>query len=217
MGGDRDGNPFVTLEITESTLREQKNRVLKLYGEAVENLYGHLSMARTRMTFSEEFLESLRQDFAHVPADEMDVLERFSLEPYRQKTILIYRRLMATVAQNEQPWGKQVPNQRAYASADEFVRDLTLIQESLRQNNGARLADGRFANLVRQSKIFGFHLATLDIRQHSERHRETTTEILERYYRLRSPNFNYPSMSEADKIELLAEEIASPRPLTARL
>jgi phosphoenolpyruvate carboxylase len=213
MGGDRDGNPFVTLEVTEGTLREQKNRVLRLYATAVENLYGHLSMARTRMNFSEEFQKSLHQDFQLISPDELNVLERFRLEPYRQKMILVYRRLMATIQQNEQPWEKQVPNPRAYTSADEFLRDLTLVQESLRQNNAERLAEGRFANLVHQAQIFGFHLASLDVRQHSDRHRQCMAEIYARYQLCTE----YLKLSEEEKIALLEQEIESLRPLTARL
>ncbi|MBI1295756.1 phosphoenolpyruvate carboxylase [bacterium] len=217
MGGDRDGNPYVTLGISEATLREQKSTVLNLYTRAVENLYGHLSMARTRMTFSLEFQESLRRDFDLVPPEELDVLERFRLEPYRQKMILVYRRLKATLQQNEQPWDKQTPNPRAYASAEEFVRDLTLVQNSVRQNQGKRVSEGRFANLVRQARIFGFHLATLDIRQHSDRHRQAMAAILYRYYSKIDPTFDYLSLSEKDKIRLLETELNSDRPLTARL
>lgn len=213
MGGDRDGNPFVTLEVTEAALRQQKEQVLKLYAQAVENLYGHLSMAKSRMGFSQSFLDSLAEDMKLVPPDEMDVLDRFSLEPYRVKSILIYRRLLATIRQNEQPWDQQKIDPRAYPDAATFIRDLELIQESLRQNNGWRLADGRFATLVQQARIFGFHLATLDIRQHSDRHREAIAEIFERYH----PGLNYRSLPEAEKVAMLVEEIRSQRPLTAQL
>ena len=84
------------------------------------------------MGFSQPFLDSLAADLAAVPGDELDVLERFGLEPYRQKLILIYRRLMATVAETEQAWTDRVRNPRAYPHASEFLADLTLIQESLR-------------------------------------------------------------------------------------
>ncbi|RLT36453.1 MAG: phosphoenolpyruvate carboxylase [Chloroflexi bacterium] len=213
MGGDRDGNPFVTLEVTEAALREQKGQALKLYTQAVENLYGHLSVAKTRRGFSQPFLDSLTEDLKLVPAEEMDVLDRFSLEPYRQKSILIYRRLQATIRQNEQPWDKQPTAGRAYPDASAFVADLELIQESLRQNNGWRLADGRFATLVQQARIFGFHLATLDIRQHSDRHREAMAEIYARYH----PGADYRSLPEKEKVAWLVEEIRSQRPLTAQL
>ncbi len=213
MGGDRDGNPFVTLAVTEAALREQKGQALKLYAQAVEDLYGHLSVAKTRMGFSQPFLDSLAADLKLVPADEMDVLERFALEPYRQKSILIYRRLMATIRQNEQPWDQQKPEPRAYPDAAGFVADLELIQESLRQNNGWRLADGRFATLVQQARIFGFHLATLDVRQHSDRHREAMAEIYARYH----PGTDYRGLSEDEKVAWLVDEIRGQRPLTAQL
>jgi len=213
MGGDRDGNPFVTLEVTEAALREQKGHALKLYAQSIEDMYGHLSVAKTRMEFSQPFLDSLTEDMKLVSTDEIEVLERFSLEPYRQKSILIYRRLQATIRQNEQPWGRQNADPRAYPDAATFVRDLELIQESLRQNNGWRLADGRFATLVQQARIFGFHLATLDIRQHSDRHRDAMAEIYARYH----PATDYRSLSEADKVAWLVSEIRSQRPLTAQL
>ena len=113
--------------------------------------------------------------------------------------------------------GQASTESTAYGSADEFLHDLTLVQESLRQNNGARMADGRFANLVQQARIFGFHLATLDIRQHSERHRQAMSTILHRYYSKTRPDFNYTALPEADMIQLLQAELASDRPLTARL
>ncbi len=213
MGGDRDGNPFVTLEVTEAALREQKGQALKLYAQAVENLYGHLSVAKTRMGFSQPFLDSLAEDMKLVSGDELEVLERFALEPYRQKSILIYRRLMATMRQNEQAWGHETDDPRAYPDAGTFIRDLELIQESLRQNNGWRLADGRFATLVQQARIFGFHLATLDVRQHSDRHRDAMAEIYARYH----PGTDYRALSEADKVAWLVEEIRGQRPLTAQL
>ena len=213
MGGDRDGNPFVTLQVTEETLREHKGRALRLYAARVEALYNHLTMARTRVGFTQEFLRSLEADLALVPQSELAVLERFSMEPYRQKLILMYRRLMAAVDENAHPWAKQVPNPRAYHQVDEFLRDLQLIQESLERHRGDRLAQGRLADLICQAQVFGFHLATLDIRQHSDRHRAALAEIFRRY-RLAE---DYPALPEAEKVRLLTQEITSPRPLTARL
>ena len=97
--------------------------------------------------------------------------------------ILIYRRLGATLAQNREAWQARRPDPWAYQNADEFIDDLELIQRSLRQNKGNRLAEGRFARLVQQARIFGFHLASMDIRQHSDRHREAVAELLHRYNR----------------------------------
>ena len=217
IGGDRDGNPFVTQDVTEGALRQQNQQALELYRRAVVDMYGHLSVANTRGAFSQEFLDSLAQDLERAPKSDTARLDRFSLEPYRQKMILIYRRLGATLAQNREAWQARRPDPWAYQNADEFIDDLELIQRSLRQNKGNRLAEGRFARLVQQARIFGFHLASMDIRQHSDRHCEAVAELLHRYNRPQDRNFDYRELPEQDRTRLLVEEIESPRPLTARL
>lgn len=217
IGGDRDGNPFVTQDVTEDALRQQKEQALELYRRTVVGMYGHLSVANTRGAFSQAFLDSLAGDLESAPPSDKARLERFALEPYRQKMILIYRRLGATLAQNREAWQAQRPDPWAYSNADEFIADLELIQESLRQNKGDRLAEGRFARLVQQARIFGFHLASMDIRQHSDRHLEAVAELVNRYYRAQDPDFDYLALSEDERTRLLVEEIESPRPLTARL
>ncbi len=217
IGGDRDGNPFVTQDVTEDALRQQKEQALELYRRTVVGMYGHLSVANTRGAFSQAFLDSLAGDLESAPPSDKARLERFSLEPYRQKMILIYRRLGATLAQNREAWQAQRPDPWAYSNADEFIADLELIQESLRQNKGDRLAEGRFERLVQQARIFGFHLASMDIRQHSDRHLEAVAELVNRYYRAKDPDFDYLALSEEERTGLLVEEIESPRPLTARL
>jgi phosphoenolpyruvate carboxylase len=213
VGGDRDGNPNVTVAITEEALRAQKDQVLELYDREVEALYNHLTSATTRVSFSPEFTASLQRDLLLVPTHERDVLDRFELEPYRQKLIMMFRRLEATRAENRREWTAQEHNPRAYAGAQEFLDDLLLIRDSLRQNKGGRMTRGHLAQLIRQVQVFGFHLATLDIRQHSSRHRGAVGEILGRY----GLAANYERMSEAERVALLSREIASPRPLTARL
>lgn len=215
IGGDRDGNPFVTLKVTEDALRQQKQQALELYRRTVVGMYGHLSVARSRGAFTQEFLDSLARDLERAPESDKARLERFSLEPYRQKMILIYRRLGATMAQNRESWASQRADPWAYRNAGEFIADLELIQRSLRRNKGSRLAEGRFARLVQQARIFGFHLASMDMRQHSERHRQAVAELLERYNL--DHDFDYMALSEAERTQLLVNEIESPRPLTARL
>ena len=217
IGGDRDGNPFVTQDVTEGALRQQNQQALELYRRAVVGMYGHLSVANTRGAFSQEFLDSLAQDLERAPQSDTARLDRFSLEPYRQKMILIYRRLGATLAQNREAWQARRPDLWAYQNADEFIDDLELIQRSLRQNKGKRLAEGRFARLVQQARIFGFHLASMDIRQHSDHHCEAVAELLHRYSLPQDSNFDYTELPEQDRTRLLVEEIESPRPLTARL
>ncbi|RIK54014.1 MAG: phosphoenolpyruvate carboxylase, partial [Chloroflexi bacterium] len=213
VGGDRDGNPFVNVAVTEETLRAQKDAVLERYAQEVEALYDHLSSGRSRVGFSTAFLDSLARDLDLVPAQEREVLDRFEQEPYRQKLILMFRRLEATRAENRLPWQARKLDPRAYTSAASFLADLRLIYDSLYQNKGERLARGRLSDLIRQVEVFGFHLATLDIRQHSARHRSAMAEILARY----GLAAHYETMNESERVALLSREIAGQRPLTARL
>lgn len=213
VGGDRDGNPFVSLEITEEALRTHKDVVLEQYKREVESLYNHLTSGVSRVGFSSEFMESVRRDLMLVPDSEREVLDRFEQEPYRQKLIMMFRRLEATRVENRQTWKERKLNPRAYRNVGEFLADLYLIRDSLMENKGERMARGQVATLIRQAEVFGFHLATLDIRQHSGRHRSAMAEVLARY----GLATNYEKMPEANRVAILSREIMNPRPLTARL
>ncbi|MCB0105992.1 MAG: phosphoenolpyruvate carboxylase, partial [Caldilineaceae bacterium] len=221
IGGDRDGNPYVTLDVTEEALREQKETILKLYNIETDALYQNLSSAQTRVGYSDELRESIERDFTLVPTDEIEVLDRFRLEPYRQKLIMMFRRLRATRAENAERWQNRASrsstdsphNARAYRNAQEFLDDLYLVRDSLNAHKGERLARGRLARLIRAVEVFGFHLATLDIRQHADRHRSAMDEIM-RHYGL---SYDYAQMTEETRSALLSSEILSERPLTARL
>ncbi len=213
IGGDRDGNPNVSIEISEQAIRVQKETVLRYYSRVLDELDNHLTSATTRVGFSEALLNSIQTDLLLIPEEEQKQLDWFRLEPYRQKVILMYRRLQASLEENRQRWEDRKINPRAYRSAAEFANDLNLICDSLNENKGTRLAQGRLADLMRTVKIFGFHLVVLDIRQHADRHRSAIAEVAQRC-RLAD---EYASLSEADKVALLSEEIVNPRPLTARL
>ncbi len=213
IGGDRDGNPLVTNETTEAAIREQKELVLTRYASDIQRLYELLSPSRERAGFDPQFLAQLKQELAQIPADEFDTLVRFAEEPYRQKLILIYRRLLSTIQQNEQAWSEADALPRAYQEAAEFLQDIRQIETSLLRNKGTLLTRGTLSELIRRVQVFGFHLASLDIRQHSARHEAAIAEIFARY----KISDDYPSVGEADRIKLLNREIAKTRPLTARL
>jgi phosphoenolpyruvate carboxylase len=213
VGGDRDGNPFVDLATTEEALRAHKDVVLELYERKVEELYNHLTTGLNRGGFSSEFMESLQRDLMMIPNSEREVLDRFEQEPYRQKLIMMFRRIEAARAENRMAWQDRKPDARAYHDVTEFLTDLRLIRDSLAQNKGERMAKGQLSTLIRQAQVFGFHLATLDVRQHSARHRSAMAEVLARYGLVNE----YEAMPEADRIAILSREIVNPRPLTARL
>lgn len=213
IGGDRDGNPFVTTDITEETLREHKSTVLSHYCAEVRSMYELLSPSTTRASFSHWFLLSLEQDKQLVPAAEFEVLDRFGQEPYRQKLIMMYRRLIATLEQNKRPWENTSDDEcdpRAYPSADQFLHDLCLIRDSLLANKGERLVRGRFARLIRSAQVFGFHMATLDIRQHARHHRQAASEVFAKNQTVE----DYEALDESEKINVLTSEIESPRSWT---
>jgi phosphoenolpyruvate carboxylase len=206
IGGDRDGNPYVTTDVTKEALKEHREAVLAYYCREVMAMYGLLSPSITRAKFSHWFLASLERDRELVPEEEFDVLDRFQQEPYRQKLIMMYRRLLANREDNRKPWG-ETPNPRAYPSVYEFLVDLRLIRDSLARNKGERLVRGKFSRLIRCAEVFGFHMATLDIRQHARHHRQASSEI----FALNQTVEDYAALSEQEKIEVLTNELQSPR------
>jgi phosphoenolpyruvate carboxylase len=213
IGGDRDGNPFVSNETTESTLQAHKEVVLERYAMDVRALYEMLSPAIGRTTFNEQLLADLQAEIQQLPADEVETVMRFEQEPYRQKLILMYRKLLATIEHNRLPWNTEVVNRRAYSNPSEFFDDLKQIEQSLRDNNGEILTHGRFTRLIRRFQVFGFHLAALDIRQHSGRHAEALSEVFAAYH-VCEP---YESLTEKQRVDVLSREIDNRRPLTAAL
>jgi phosphoenolpyruvate carboxylase len=210
IGGDRDGNPFVTPAVTEETLREHQRTALRLYRRALERMHGHLSVAEGRGV-SEELLASLEEDAAVFPEEARYAALHYPREPYRQKMTFVYRRLQATLEAAGRPWrADHRPRPGAYPSAAAFRDDLALVQTSLRNFSGPRLAEGRLGALVTQAEVFGFHLATLDLRQHADRHTAALDEILGRY----GIAVGYAALDEDARQAVLTEELARGRPLT---
>ena len=212
IGGDRDGNPLVTNDVTQAALLAQARVVLERYASDVSALYSILAPARTRANFDQPFLDQLKEDLCDLELEDREYLSRFRLEPYRQKLILMYRKLLATRRLIAQPERETDPA-KTYSCSDEFLADLTQIQDSLHNHYGEKLAEGSLNQLIRRVQLFGFHLATLDIRQHSGRHRAAISDVFKSY----SISQNYESLSEDEKIELLCTEIQNDRPLTSKL
>ncbi|OQA42464.1 MAG: Phosphoenolpyruvate carboxylase [Chloroflexi bacterium ADurb.Bin325] len=214
IGGDRDGNPFVDVAATEDALREHKALVLRLYQRAIDNMHGHLSSS-ARYGITPELEASISADAALFPEDAASIGARYPMQPYRHKMAYVYRKLTATAEANRRPWrADHVPRPGTYRHAGEFIADLRLMQESLRRHRGERLADGRLAVLVQQAEVFGFHLATLDMRQHAERLVAALAEVFARYHLAA----DYAALPEAEKVRLLTAELAAGRPLSpARL
>jgi phosphoenolpyruvate carboxylase len=204
IGGDRDGNPFVTAEVMRGTLRLQSSRVMNFYLEELHVLGSELSLAAHLADISAE-LRALAQRSP-------DPSPHRSGEPYRLAVSGIYARLTATARRldveiTRPPVGEAAP----YASVNEFKADLDVLDRSLIANNSGVIARGRLRLLRRAVDCFGFHLARLDIRQNSEVHERTVAELLDAAI----PGMSYLALSEDARVNLLLNELRSARPLSS--
>ena len=199
IGGDRDGNPAVTSEVTLTALELQRLHVLQRYRADVVDLRRWLSPSVRQVGVSAALLDAIARHVDAFGAFGQEVIARAPVEPYRQMLTLIEERLRRTEA-------RLTP---AYSSADDLLADLDLIAESLMLHRGQRIAAGKLQDLRWRVRAFGFHLAELEIREHSQRHEQALTEILA----ATAVCPNYRALSDAERVALLVREIANPRPL----
>jgi phosphoenolpyruvate carboxylase len=204
IGGDRDGNPFVTADVMRGTLRMQSSRVLRYYLEELHVLGSELSLAAHLADVSEELRALARRS--------PDTSPHRSGEPYRLAVSGIYARLTATAARLDvetmrQPVGEAAP----YASANEFKADLDILHRSLIANNSGVIARGRLRLLRRAVDCFGFHLANLDMRQNSAVYERTVAELID----AAMPGMSYLALNEEARISLLTNELRNTRPLAS--
>ncbi len=217
MGGDRDGNPFVTPEVTTRTVRLMRASALRHLLGCVEGLFTDLSQSLYQVDVSPELLERIEQYAARFPAAATGISPHHTREPYRRLLALIRARLEQTLRhtlQHEPRWGVDpppVPLPTIYFHSDELLADLRLMHASLLANGGARQANGLLRDVIAKVAIFRLHTATLDIRQHSGRHLSALDEI----FRAAGVCADYAGLHEDAKIALLAAEIEGSRPLTA--
>ncbi|MGE0557382.1 MAG: phosphoenolpyruvate carboxylase [Burkholderiales bacterium] len=203
IGGDRDGNPFVTHDVLEHAVRRQSTLALDFYLEEAHKLGTELSMAQRLVAVSAD-LERLAQSSP-------DHSEHRQDEPYRRALAGIYTRLSATAQKFDHYAAKckAVGVASPYGDSADLLRDLDIISDSLHANGGARIARGRLRQLRRAVEVFGFHLCALDLRQHSDVHEKLASELLA----CADACNDYTGLPEAKRIELLLREIATPRPL----
>jgi len=205
IGGDRDGNPFVTAEILRETVRLQSTAALSFYLDEIHALGEDLPLSQLLLDVSPELLE--------LSAKSPDTSPQRVDEPYRRALIGIYARMAATtrVLDHAMPVRAAVANAAPYEDSAEFARDLSVIRESLRANKVTKLASGRLRRLIRAADVFGFHLAPVDLRQNSEVHARTVAELLARA----GVTNGYSAMDEGARIALLSRELEGTRPLYA--
>jgi phosphoenolpyruvate carboxylase len=210
VGGDRDGNDFVTPEITESTLVLHKVTALKHYVQEAVKLRKLLSSSVKQVPVTKELLDSIEQDFKEFPEGATGITEHNNNEPYRKKANFILHRLKKTLEISENANGLVAVARPGYSSADEFLSDLKIIKSSLDSNRGQRITSVFIDELIRKVQTFSFYTSRLDIRQHSGRHFQAINELLRSSGIINKPLEDY-SGTEQEKI--LSDEILSIRPL----
>ena len=203
IGGDRDGNPFVTAESLELALSRQADVALRHYLREVHYLGGELSLSANLVDITPEM-----QALADASPDHN--VHR-SDEPYRRALTGIYARLAATLRQltGGEAARHAVAPQNAYASADAFLADLQIIDDSLSRYHGDALAPQRLRPLMRAVRVFGFYLSTVDLRQSSDKHEEVVRELLS----VAKVEFDYSLLEEDAKCALLVRLLEDARPL----
>jgi phosphoenolpyruvate carboxylase len=203
IGSDRDGNPYVTAAITRWTFEEQRRAALVRYIEEIETLRDELSVSERQIPVPDALAASLAQDARECPLPEREA-HRFQSEPYRRKVthmLLRLRRLLSS--------GDEDAPVADYTAAG-FVADLILIDRALNATGFENVArHGRLARILVLARTFGFHLAALDIRQHSAVHERTVAALLA----AAGVEPAYTGLDEAARLELLERELRNPRPL----
>ena len=205
IGGDRDGNPFVTADVLERTLRMQSSRVFEYYLEQLHTLGAELSMTTLVTAVSAE-LNALADRSPDKSPHRRD-------EPYRRALTGLYARVAATARDLDmhEPLRHAIGAAPPYAQVAEFAADLEIIRRSLEAHDSALLARGRLRRLRRAVDVFGFHLAAVDLRQNSDVHQRVVSEL----FGAARPDVDYSSLEEAGRVCVLAAELATPRLLSS--
>ena len=205
IGGDRDGNPYVTAKVLNEATRLQSARALNHYLEELHELGGEFSLAGSLVRVSDE-LDALADRASDPSPNRRD-------EPYRRAITGMYSRLAKTARDLDHVVALRHPLTDApgYGSVEELAADLDTVAQSLETHGGTILARGRLRALRRAVDVFGFSLAPIDLRQNSDVHERTVAELLA----AAAPGLDYKRMSEAERVELLLRELSSPRPLVS--
>ena len=206
VGGDRDGNPGVTPETTLETLALQHDRGLTHLIGLVERLSDELSVSDRLAPANEALRKSLESDKDLLPEVWQREAARTRGEPYRLKCSYIHGRLLNT--RNRVRRGTPHRPGIDYAHPDELAEDLDIITESLRSSRGALIADGAVARVRRAVATFGFQVATLDVREHSAKHRAAVEELFELV------GTELRSMGGNQRLQVVTDELGGVRPLS---
>ncbi len=203
IGGDRDGNPFVTAESLEGAMRRQATVAFEHYLFETHRLGAELSMSSRLVAPTAELL-ALAEKSGDASAHRQD-------EPYRRALIGVYARLAASMGAlaGIEPIRRPEVTLEAYANPQEFRADLDTIATALATHASGALAAGRLAQLRYAIDVFGFHLASIDLRQNSDVHEVAVGELLAKAHVCA----DYLQLDEAARVNTLLQELGNPRAL----
>jgi phosphoenolpyruvate carboxylase len=177
VGGDRDGNPRVTAEVTRAAVTIQADHILRGLGRVIRRIARSLTATSPVTPASDELLASLDADARRFPDAAVSLRHRVPDQPHRIKLELAADRLDATRAILATTEASPIADTIAYPDVGSFLEDLRLVQASLVRAGAARLAYGELQHLVWQAETFGFHLVSLEVRQHSSVHDRAMREL----------------------------------------
>ncbi len=205
IGGDRDGNPFVTADVLEQALKMQAAAALGYYLDELHTLGSQLSLALGLVSASDALLALAERSPDDSP--------HRSDEPYRRAISGIYARLSAThrALLGSDPVRHAVADAEPYPNVEALAEDLDILHRSLQANGSAALTRGRLRHLRRALRVFGFHLAPIDLRQNSDVHERVIAELLD----VARPGTNYLALDEDGRCALLLQELDTARPLAS--
>ena len=206
IGGDRDGNPFVTAKTLRVALSRQSETVLRFYLTEVHQLGNELSMSALLAPITPAMRALAEASPDHNPHRDD--------EPYRRVLVGIYARLSATLLEltGTEALRHAVPPQNPYPSGDAFLADLQVIEASLKSHHAQALIAPRLRPLMRAVQVFGFHLATVDLRQSSDKHEAVLCELM----RVAKIEADYSALDEPQRRVLLLSLLNDARPLRVR-
>ncbi|MDC2990766.1 phosphoenolpyruvate carboxylase [Candidatus Pelagibacter sp.] len=186
MGGDRDGNPNVTAEVTRKVILLSRWEAAKLYEKSLTKIIRSYSMMKCSKKISNKVGKSFEP-------------YRVFLRPLRDKLRITHRSIEQHLVNN-----KPLDQKKLLSSREEILKPLRVVRESLEQNQNENIASGELLDLMRRAKCFGVNLAKLDIRQESSRHSQLISEYVKKRF-----NKNYYKFSEDEKIKFLKKQIIS--------